>query len=189
MPMGAIGMLCLRYILVQGRASGLSAGLGIAVADAVAAFVAALGLTGITLFIKNHQSWMHVIGALILIGFGLFLLLSKKLNDNKHVEKGLPHIFFIMFIITLTNPLTLLSFTGFFAAIQFEPLQTNLLSVIALSLGVFFGSLAWWLILILATMFINIDQKKVRYINEFAGTLLIIMGVYSLYSTFFISIS
>jgi threonine/homoserine/homoserine lactone efflux protein len=186
MPMGAIGMLCLRYILVQGKASGLSAGLGIAAADAVAAFVAALGLTAITLFIKSHETWMHVIGAIILIGFGLYLLLSKKTTEKQAVEKGLTHIFFIMFVITLTNPLTLLSFTGIFAAVGLDTLQSNLLSVFSLSFGVFFGSLAWWVILILGSMFFNINQQKVRYINEFAGTLLIIMGVYSLYAAFLV---
>lgn len=183
MPMGAIGMLCLRYILVQGKASGLAAGFGIAAADAIAAFIAALGLTAIIVFIKNHEIWIHTLGSLILIGFGLFLLLSKKMNINKHTERGLTHIFVIMFIITMTNPLTILSFTGIFAAVSLDSLEGHLLDVFALSTGVFFGSLAWWIILILGTMLFKINEGTVKIINELAGSILILMGIFSLYST------
>jgi len=183
MPMGAIGMLCLRYILVQGKASGLAAGFGIAVADAFAAFIAALGLTAIIVFIKSNEIWIHTLGSFILIGFGVYLLLSKKLNVNKHTERGLSHIFAIMFIITITNPLTVLSFTGIFVAISLDSLEGHILEVLALSTGVFFGSLAWWIFLILCTMLFKINEATVRIINELAGSILMLMGIFSLYFT------
>lgn len=182
MPMGAIGMLCLRYILLQGKVSGVAAGLGIALADSIAAFIAALGLTAITLFIKAHEIWMHTIGSFILLGFGLFLILTKKTKANRYIEKGLAHIFLVMFMITITNPLTILSFIGIFASFGLESLENNLLAVFSLSFGVFLGSLAWWLILILATMFLKINELVVRRINEIAGSVLILGGLTSLYT-------
>ncbi len=177
MPMGAIGVLCLRYILVQGRVPGFAAGLGIATADALAAFIGALGLTIATNFVKDHDSWMRFIGALILIGFGLFLVLSKKTKFDKNTEKGLLHIFFIMFVITLTNPLTLISFIGIFSSIGLNSLDSNFPAAFLLSIGVFVGSMSWWLLLIGATFFFQVTEKWTRLINEVAGSLLILIGV------------
>lgn len=185
MPMGAVGMLCLRYILVQGKASGMAAGLGIAVADAIAAFFASLGIAILLNFIKAHETWIQTLGAIILMGFGAFLLFTKKNKTDKKIERGLTHIFFIMLTITITNPLTLFSFAGVFAALGLETLQYDFLAAFVISAGVFLGSLAWWLILILITMLFTINAKAVHIINELAGGLLITMGVLSLYFAWF----
>lgn len=185
MPMGAVGMLCLRYILVQGKASGLAAGLGIAAADAIASFVAFLGIAILLNFIKAHETWIQTLGAIILIGFGAYLLFTKKNNGNKKIERGLTHIFFIMLTITITNPLTIFSFAGIFAALGLDSLEYDFLAAFVISAGVFLGSLAWWLILILSTMLFTINAKAVHLINELAGGLLILIGVLSLYFTWF----
>ena len=185
MPMGAVGMLCLRYILVQGKVSGLAAGLGIAVADAIAAFFASLGVAILLNFIKAHETWIQTLGAIILLSFGAYLLFTKKNNGNKKIERGLTHIFFIMLTITITNPLTIFSFAGVFAALGLESLQYDFLAASVISAGVFLGSLAWWLILISATMLFTINAKAVHRINELAGGLLIVMGVLSLYFAWF----
>ena len=44
-PVGAIGLLCIRRTLVEGRLVGLVSGLGAATADAVYGTVAAFGVT------------------------------------------------------------------------------------------------------------------------------------------------
>ncbi len=185
MPMGAVGMLCLRYILVQGKASGVAAGLGIAVADAIASFVAFLGIAILLDFIKSHETWIQTLGSIILMGFGTYLLYTKKNSGPKKIERGLTHIFFIMFTVTITNPLTIFSFAGIFAALGLDSLEYDFITAFVISAGVFIGSLAWWLILILATMLFTINAKAVHRINELAGGLLIVMGVLSLYFTWF----
>lgn len=179
MPMGAVGMLCLRYILVQGKASGLAAGFGIALADGVAAFISGIGLTAIISFLKTQDTWMQSIGSFILIGFGIYLLLTKKTPAKKNTEKGLFHITFLMFLITITNPLTIVSFAGIFAAFGFDDLENQLIQVIALTTGVFLGSMSWWVLLIGLSQFFKINEKSARLINEIAGSLLIIIGIIS----------
>ena len=47
-PVGAIGVLCMNRTLREGRSAGLAFGMGVAVADAAYAFVAAFGLTVVT---------------------------------------------------------------------------------------------------------------------------------------------
>jgi len=185
MPMGAIGILCLRYILTQGNSAGLAAGLGIASADALAACIGALGLKAITGFANSHDTWMHIVGSIILLAFGIYLILTKKTGTNKETEKGLLHIYFIMFTITFTNPLTLLSFTGIFASLGFDPVENSLIAPFLLTVGVFIGSISWWLLLILFTHFFNFGEKAVRLINEIAGGALIAMGLFSLAMLFF----
>lgn len=186
MPMGAIGMLCLRYILIQGNKSGAAAGLGIALADAFAAFIASFGLSSITTFIKDYQLWLQILGSLILIGFGLFFLLQNKTDVKEKIERGLFHILILMFIITITNPLTLLSFTGVFAAIGIDTLMASHLGTsIILSFGVFLGSMSWWIALIFGVDFFKINEQSARRINEIAGVLLILMGLFSLFTAFF----
>ncbi|HRD56104.1 MAG TPA: LysE family transporter [Parachlamydiaceae bacterium] len=179
MPMGAIGVLCLRYILVQGKIPGFAAGLGIALADGVTAFICSLGLTAIISFIKNQDIWMNIIGSLILIGFGVHLLLTKKTPEKKNTEKGFFHITFLMFLITITNPLTIVSFAGIFAALGLDSLENHLSAVAALTTGVFLGSMSWWLLLIGLSLFFKITEDSARLINEIAGSLLILIGIVS----------
>lgn len=179
MPMGAIGMLCLRYILVQGRASGLAAGFGIALADGVAALISALGLSIVTNFINEHENIIRLIGSILLIGFGFYLLRSHKKTATKETEKGLLHIFTILFVITFTNPLTLLSFTGIFASLGLEETENHLLASLILSFAVFLGSMSWWILLIGITEFFNVDEKQTEIVNKIAGSLLLLMGIVS----------
>jgi len=183
MPMGAIGMLCLRYILVQGKKSGAAAGLGIALADAMAAFIASFGLSSITAFIENYQLWFHIFGSLILISFGLVFLLKTKTATKRRIEHGILHILLIMFIVTMTNPLTLLSFAAIFAAIGPDIFYSHLITSFILSVAVFLGSMSWWVSLIFAVDLFKINEKSARVINELAGSILILMGVFSLYTT------
>jgi threonine/homoserine/homoserine lactone efflux protein len=44
-PIGPIGILCIRRTLMEGRISGLVSGLGLATADAVYGSIAGFGLT------------------------------------------------------------------------------------------------------------------------------------------------
>jgi threonine/homoserine/homoserine lactone efflux protein len=47
-PVGAIGLLCIRRTLADGRLVGFVSGLGAATADAVYGAIAALGLTAVS---------------------------------------------------------------------------------------------------------------------------------------------
>ena len=66
-PVGPIGVLCIRRTLARGRASGLVSGLGAASADAVYGSVAALGLTAISTFLVDQQTWLRLVGGAFLV--------------------------------------------------------------------------------------------------------------------------
>ncbi|MFO7679837.1 MAG: LysE family transporter [Chloroflexota bacterium] len=126
-PVGPIGVLTIRRTLVGGMLFGLLSGLGAATADAVYGSVAALGLTAVSDFLVQQQTWLRLIGALFLFYLGLQTLRAKSVNSVQFTVNSEPpavaaihhsqlsHAFFSTLLLTLSNPVTILSFTAVFA--------------------------------------------------------------------------
>src|ERR671911_1245142 len=70
-PLGAIGLLCIRRTLADGRLVGFVSGLGAATADAMYGAVAALGLTAISSAIVAHQGVVRLLGGVFLCYLGV----------------------------------------------------------------------------------------------------------------------
>ena len=62
-PVGPIGLLCLRRSLTAGRLAGFVSGLGAATADALFGVIAALGLTTVTSFLVAYQRPLQLAAA------------------------------------------------------------------------------------------------------------------------------
>jgi threonine/homoserine/homoserine lactone efflux protein len=77
-PIGPVGIMCIRKTLTEGRSLGLINGLGGATADLLYAGIAALGLTFISDMITSQQFWMRLIGG------GLLLFIGIKIFRTKH---------------------------------------------------------------------------------------------------------
>ena len=76
-PIGAIGAMCLRRAL-QGRwLAGLVTGLGAALADAVLATAAMLGLTLLTHYLLENQRPVLLVGGVFLIGVGIRMIRTR----------------------------------------------------------------------------------------------------------------
>ena len=76
-PVGPIGILCIRRTLLEGRLSGFVSALGLATADVVFGCIAGFGLTFISEFLISQQVWLRLIGGLFLCVIGLRVLLTK----------------------------------------------------------------------------------------------------------------
>lgn len=70
-PVGAIGILCIRRTLTEGRRIGFVSGLGAATADALYGAVAAVGLTSISSMLVAHQDAIRLVGGLVLCYLGV----------------------------------------------------------------------------------------------------------------------
>ena len=70
-PVGPIGLLCIRRSLEDGFAVGFATGLGAAVADAGYGAVAAFGLTVISAFLLAWQTPLALAGGVFLIWLGI----------------------------------------------------------------------------------------------------------------------
>jgi len=183
-PVGPIAMLCIRTTLERGRLAGISAGLGAAVADTIFAAVGAYGISFIGAILASSESWLKLIGGLVLIAFGIHLGRKRPniaAEDDREVPKGLIADFGMTLVLTLANPTTILSFVGLFAGVSgLRGFEFN--TIPALLIGVFIGSAAWWLILagVVSLIRHKIDAVTMLWINRGSGAAIVAFGLFTL---------
>ena len=61
-PIGPLGIMCVRKTLAEGRSRGLIIGLGAATADSLYGAIAAFGLTFVSDAIASQQFWLRLVG-------------------------------------------------------------------------------------------------------------------------------
>ena len=171
-PVGPIGLLCIRRTLVEGKASGLISGLGAATADAIYGSIAGFGLTFISNMLIRQQGWLRLIGGLFLCFLGLKIFFSRPARQEASLKgNGLLSSYASTFFLTLTNPMTILSFAGIFAGLGIGSTSGNYISAVILVLGVFLGSALWWLILssVVGMISKKVEPLKLRLVNRVSG--------------------
>jgi threonine/homoserine/homoserine lactone efflux protein len=181
-PVGPIGLLCIRRSLAEGRASGLLSGLGAATADAVYGSVAGFGLTAVSSLLIKERFWIGDAGGIFLCYLGVRTVLSPPAGQSGSANRvGLISAYLSTFALTLTNPMTILSFIAVFAGLGLG-VNSSYRAAAALVLGVFIGSALWWLLLstLVGALRTRIDQRTMRWINWISGSLILALGVYSL---------
>ncbi len=151
---GPMSVLCIQRTLHRGFLYGLVSGLGVATADATYGSIAAFGLTLIATFLVNQHKWISLIG------------------------------YASTFLLTLTNPLTILSFAAIFAGIGVGEAAGDTLTAILVVCGVFLGSALWWFIL---TGGIGLLRGKfapvwLLWINRLSGGVIVVFGLVTLLS-------
>jgi threonine/homoserine/homoserine lactone efflux protein len=184
-PVGPIGVLCIQRTLNKGQLYGLLSGLGAATADGTYGFIAGFGLTFISNFLVRQQLWIHLIGGIFLLYLGLRTLLSKPAERAASVKgENLLAAYSSTLLLTLTNPLTILSFVAIFAGVGVGGANRSYTSATVLVLGVFLGSALWWVILstginILRTKF---NTQALLWVNRISGAIILSFGVLALVS-------
>jgi threonine/homoserine/homoserine lactone efflux protein len=182
-PVGPIGVLCIRRTLAEGQLYGLVSGLGAATADALYGCVAAFGLTFISSFLIGHKLWLSLIGGLFLLYLGIKTLLSRPAEEAAKAEgKGLLGAYASTFLLTVTNPMTILSFVAIFAALGLGSTTGSYASALILVLGVFCGSAAWWLLLSGGVgLFRNkFNARGLLWVNRISGAIITLFGIIAL---------
>ena len=154
-PVGPIGVLVIRRTLAEGRLAGLVSGLGAATADGVYGFIAAFGLTLISSLLISQQGWIRLLGNYV-----------------------------STFALTLTNPMTILSFAAVFAGLGVGAASGDYASAAILVLGVFLGSALWWLALSGAVSLLSgrVTPRGLRWVNRVSGVIILGFGVAALAS-------
>lgn len=183
-PMGPMGVMCMRRILKQGWKVGLATALGIATSDGFFAAIAALGLTGISRFILTNELVFHLVAGTVIGFFGLKIFFSKyesNIADTDTSSLSLPHALGSAFLMTLTNPLTILFFVTAFAALKpssgFDPIS-GLIAVVC----VFLGSFAWYLGVVATVSHFHhaINDRDRMLIDKTIGIFLILVSVWEI---------
>jgi threonine/homoserine/homoserine lactone efflux protein len=181
-PVGPIGVLCIRRSLAQGTLAGLAAGLGAATADAVYGCIAGFGLTAVSGFLVRQQFWLALVGGGFLCYLGVRTFLSRPAEQSAGPGTGsLAATYGTTFLLTLSNPATILSFVAVFAGFGLGQ-AADYAAAIVLVLGVFTGSALWWMILSGGVGLIRnrVSVQWMKAINRLSGCILLAFGLYAL---------
>lgn len=178
-PVGPIGIMCIRKTLTDGRARGLIVGLGAATADFIYGCIAAFGLTMISEFLSSQRVWIRLSGGALLLLIGVKTFLARPLDPNIPINStGKLRSFLTTAFLTLTNPITIFAFIALFAALGLGE-GLSYYSASALVIGVFIGSALWFLLLSSGvTLFRKrLNLNALKWVNKIAGILIIISGL------------
>ncbi len=153
-PVGPIGVLCIQRSLAYGFAPGIATGLGAACADAVYGLLGALGIAGAVAAFPHATSAIQAAGGAFLLYLASHIARDAQARSTSNGTGTRPaasrsRAFLSTFALTLSNPMTILSFVAIFAALgaALPHGRSAMLAPAFMVTGVFAGSAAWWLIL------------------------------------------
>ncbi len=172
---GPISLLCIRRTLAEGRAIGYASGLGVATADATYGAIAAFGLTAITDVLVDWRRALGLIGGAFLLWLAwktFTAVAGAAAEEVERPRRGLPGAYLSTLGLTLTNPMTILSFAALFVGLGVT--GGDVAGAVVLTLGVFAGSGAWWVVLVtvVGALRSRITPVWLRRVNIVSGLLI-----------------
>jgi threonine/homoserine/homoserine lactone efflux protein len=170
-PVGPVNILTASRTLLKGRRSGLVSGLGAATADTIYGSIAGFSISFVIAFLIREERWIRIYGGLLLVGIGVWYFFRKPASMEEQKDNGGAHSDFVStFLLTLTNPTTVLSFLAVLAALGAASGE-NWWRTLFLVAGIFAGSMAWWVVLVtVASRFRNrFNDGTLRWMNRIAG--------------------
>lgn len=182
-PVGPIGLLCIQRTLALGRTAGLLSGLGAATADAFYGAVAAFGLTLVSHALLVERMWIQAVGGTLLVYIGLRMAARPAAEQSAGASGSRGWLLYgSVLLLTLGNPLTILSFAAVFASLGVSAHLGATMAAAVTVLGVFAGSGLWWLLLSTGVSLVGhaLQPRVLRIIGGSAGTLIAAVGLIGL---------
>jgi threonine/homoserine/homoserine lactone efflux protein len=182
---GPIAVLCIRRTLAEGRIVGIVSGMGVATADATYGAIAAFGLTAITDVLVDWRRALGLIGGafLLWLAWRTFRAVpGEAATVTDGARRGLPGAYLSTLALTLTNPMTILSFAALFVGLGVTGGDTA--GAATLTVGVFLGSASWWVILTTAvgSLRSRITPTWLRRVNMASGLIIGAFGLVAIWS-------
>ena len=172
-PVGPIGLLTIQRTLQLGPGAGLATGLGAAVADAVYGAVGAFGVSALIEAMTAARLPLAVGGAAFLLWLAYTTWRAPVAEHAAKVRGGadLLRCFAGTFVLTLSNPATILSFIAVFGALAGRMVVVSPWTMV---LGVWLGSALWWLFLsaVVGRLRDRFDMRWRRWVNTISALLL-----------------
>jgi threonine/homoserine/homoserine lactone efflux protein len=177
---GPISLLTIRRTIAHGPRYGLASGLGVATADATYAGIAAFGLTAVSSLLISGRVTLGLIGGAIIVVLGIRTMRSRpRAVATAAARPGLAAASASMYALTMTNPMTILSFAALFAGLGFVAGATTFGDAAALTLGVWAGSGLWWVALVGVVGWLRgkVSEQALTWVNRLAGAVLVGFGL------------
>jgi threonine/homoserine/homoserine lactone efflux protein len=175
-PVGPLGVMCIRKTLTEGRTRGIIIGLGAATGDLLYGSIAAFGLTFISDTIDGQRVWLRLVGGIILLFLGVRTYRAHPVDPTADGKKrGLWRSYLTTILLTFTNPITIFSFIAVLAALGLGH-GLSFSSALTLVVGIFAGSLLWFVLLSSGVVLFrkNLDHDGMRWVNRIAGILILL---------------
>ena len=179
-PVGPVGVMCVRRTIFEGKRAGFVSGLGAATADALFGLIAAFGLTFVSDWLIGYHQWLRIAGGcyLLYIGGSALLAEPKVKRSSEPDAEGLLRDFLSTFALTLTNPITILALKKKKKKKNLTGEDATFARAAVMVLGVWLGSLLWWLTLTfgLGSLFRSFEARHLKWINRASGVILVLCG-------------
>ena len=184
-PIGPVNLICIRRSFAFGPVNGFVSGLGAALGDGLFAAIMGFGLTWIAQMIEGYATIIELTGGAMMVWMGYRTFISPPVPrclDTKAEGEGsnLIRAMVSTFALTVTNPVTLLSFGVMFAGLGGLAGGAGSFNDASLVVaGVVAGSTGWWLALttVIGLYHTRIDEKAMRIINRACGALVMACGL------------
>ena len=179
-PVGPLGLLCINRSLMMGPVCGFFSGLGVATADALAAGIAALGISLISGLLVQHQLALRLVGGIFLcyLGYKIYRTEPAAQAPVNNVN-GLFGAYMTTFLLTFSNPVTILSFVAIYAGWHVPSLHGRYIAAALLTGGVFTGSVLWWvgLFIALTAFHHRFNLRFILWVHRVSGAVIAGFGV------------
>ncbi len=183
-PVGPIALLCMRRTLECGFRVGFSIGVGAAAADLFYAAIAAFGIAAVETVLAEYQTPLGFVGGIFLLALAARTALGKPPADRavNAGSSGMVSAVLSGFVLTATNPLTVLGFVFIFAGFGVGRGLTDSTRAVSLVIGVVGGSLLWWMTLSAAIARVrhHFSPRTLQRLNLVAGAMIAGFGFYEL---------
>jgi threonine/homoserine/homoserine lactone efflux protein len=146
-PVGPVNVLCVQRTVTKGWRSGLFSGFGSAVADTLYATVAGFSISFVIQFLLRELFWIRFFGGILLILLGVwYYFRPPQPVERKNGRESDTEDSASTFLLTLTNPTTILSFLAVLAALGLGQSRPWYLTMLMVG-GIFCGAMLWWVVL------------------------------------------
>ena len=177
-PVGVVGVLTLQRTLTKGFWAGVISGLGSSFADVVYASLSVFGITLVSDFLLQYQQIICILGCMMIVCIGIGIMKKDNQSLSFNTRISMTSSFLSSFMMTLTNPATILSYMVIFSTLGVSG-NAHVIHKVLLVIGIFVGTSFWWIAL---SAFVEWSGKLLSYslykrINTFFGILIIVLGV------------
>lgn len=189
-PMGPVGIFCIQRTLDKGRLSGFYTGVGAAISDLIYCLLTGFGLSFIEEFIDRHRDPIQMLGSVVLIFFGIWLIRKKPDGDTvaadpDHDSPSREGDILKGFALTFSNPLILFLIIGLFAQFNFVIEGIKFYHYVLGFIGIIAGALGWWWVV---TYFVDklrghFNQRTMKLINTIVGIIILIFAAVGIVSS------
>lgn len=183
LPIGPNNLLGLQRAVERGFFGGLAAGIGITIGDGLIAFAAAMGVTAISVMVKDYLTLVQAVGglALIIAGAKLYLTIPRFATSHEAERATLadyiwdiPQLFFL----TITNPAAVLGLFAIFGGVSSFVEVDSFIDAVTIVGAIVGGSVFYWIVVsrLISGIRHTLDEARMARINKIAGLFLIGFG-------------